>query len=86
MALAVRQDSREANSSHVVVPSENDAENPEMHVPSSDDPGSLTLPLKRQKKKLIMPIASCCNFIVAKRTAVIQYKPVKYKKSPHSNH
>ena len=44
VALAVRRDSRGANSSHVVVPSENDAENPEIHVPSSDDPGSLTLP------------------------------------------
>ena len=40
VALAVRQDSRGANSSHVVVPSENDAENPEINVPSSNDPGS----------------------------------------------
>ena len=49
VALAVRQDSRGANSSHVVVPSENDAENPAIHMPSSDDPGSLTLPSKKEK-------------------------------------
>ena len=51
VALAVRQDSRGENSSHVVVPSENDAENPEIHVPSSDDPGSLTLPSKKKEEK-----------------------------------
>ena len=51
VALAVRQDSRGANSSHVVVTSENDAENPEIHVPSSDDPGSLTLPSKKKEEK-----------------------------------
>ena len=52
VALAVRQDSPSgANSSHVVVPSGNDAENPEIHVPSSDDPGSLTLPSKKKEEK-----------------------------------
>ena len=50
VALAVRQDSRGANSSHVVVPSENDAENPVIHVPSYDDPGSLALPSKEEGK------------------------------------
>ena len=41
VALAVRQDSRGANSSHVVVPSANDPDNSESNNVSSSAPGSV---------------------------------------------
>ena len=60
VALAVRQDSRGANSSHVVVPSENDPEKPEINVPSSDDPGSHHPPILTKIKTQDGQNASCC--------------------------